>query len=51
MKTEEIKRWETNTTVEDMKSSPHIKYMVFLHPILRNHIIKNWDMIKTMKID
>lgn len=48
---EEIKRWETSPTVEEMKSSPHIKYMVFLHPILRNYIIRNWDRIKTLKID
>lgn len=48
---EEIKRWETSPTVEEMKSSPHIKYMTFLHPITRNYIIRNWDRIKTMKID
>ena len=48
---DEIKRWETNPTSEKLWSVPHIKYMRFLHPILRPIIIENWELIKTMKIN
>lgn len=48
---EEIKRWETNPTHEELTSAPDIKYLRFLHPNLRPLIIENWDMIKTLQID
>jgi hypothetical protein len=46
----EINRWENNPTVEELWSPPDIRYLRFLHPILRPYIIKNWKIIKTLKI-
>ena len=47
---EEIERWENNPTKEELFSEPHIKYLRFLHPVLRPFIIENWDKIKLMKV-
>lgn len=47
----EIKRWETTPTNEELCSIPDIKYLRFLHPLLRPYIINNWDTIKTLPID
>lgn len=46
----EIERWENNPTKEELFSEPHIKYLRFLHPVLRPFIIENWDKIKLMKV-
>ena len=46
----EIERWENNPTKEELFSKPHIKYLRFLHPVLRPFIIENWDKIKLMKV-
>jgi hypothetical protein len=47
---EEMKRWETNPTKEELLSVPDIKYMRFLHPNIRPYIVENWDFIKTLEI-
>jgi len=47
----EIKRWETNPTPEEKLSEPDIKYLRFLHPLLRRFVIENWLDILTLKIN
>ena len=47
---EEIKRWEENPTLEEMFSVPEIKYLRFLHPLLRPLVIKDWEVIKNLKV-
>lgn len=42
---QEIERWENNPTTEDLNSIPDIRYMRFLHPILRRFIVENWLLI------
>lgn len=48
---EEIDRWENFPTSEEMISTPDIKYLRFLHPLLRQTIIDFWDKIKNMEIE
>ncbi len=48
---EEIKRWETNPTKMELSSVPDIKYLRFLHPLMRTYIVNNWDVIKTMYVE
>ena len=38
---EEINRWKTKPTVEEMYSVPNIKYLRFLQPLLCPYIIEN----------
>lgn len=47
---EEIKKWENNPNVQELIVTPDIKYMRFLHPILREYVIKNWKTIKQLKV-
>lgn len=47
----EMVRWETNPTTEELLSEPDIKYLRFLHPLLRSIIIDNWGKIKRMEIE
>jgi len=47
---EEIERWENNPTSEELLSTPDIKYLRFLHILLRPYIINNWDYIKTLEL-
>jgi hypothetical protein len=47
---DEIKRWEENPTNEELFSIPDIKYLRFLHPLLRTMIVENWNIIKKLKI-
>ena len=47
---EEIHRWENNPTTEELFAKSDIKYLRFLHPLLRPYIIKNWDIIKTLEV-
>ena len=42
---EEMKRWEKHPTLEELLSTPHIKYLRFLHFNLRPYIIEHWDGI------
>lgn len=43
---EEINRWESNPTEQELYDKPHLKYLRFLHPILRKYVIDNWEYIK-----
>lgn len=47
----EIKEWETNPTLIEVLSIPNIKYLRFLHPVLRPFIINNWKVIRKLKIN
>lgn len=47
---EEVERWENNPTQEELFTIPDIKYLRFLHPLLRPIIIENWDNIKKLPI-
>lgn len=47
---EEVERWENNPTQEELFAIPDIKYLRFLHPLLRPIIIENWDNIKKLSI-
>jgi hypothetical protein len=42
---EEMRRWEETPTPEELLSSPHRKYMRFLHPKLRTYVVENWESI------
>lgn len=48
---EEYKRWRTNPTIEELLSTPDIKYLTFLHELVRPIIIEHWDKIKKLKLD
>ena len=47
---EEIERWENHPTIEELLNPPNIKYLRFLHPLLRPYIVKNWETIKNLSI-
>lgn len=47
---EEIERWENNPTDEELISIPDIKYLRFLHKLLRPYVIDNWNVIKEMNV-
>lgn len=42
---EEMKRWETNPTPEELFAVPDIKYLRSLHFKLREYVVENWDDI------
>jgi len=46
----EIKRWESFPANEELKGTPDIKYLRFLHKLLRPYIIEKWSIIKNMKL-
>jgi len=46
----EMNRWETSPTLEELHSVPDIKYLRFLHPILRYYILPRWNEIKNMQV-
>ncbi len=48
---EEIHRWETSPTINEILNEPDIKYLRFLHVNLRSLIIEKWDFIKNLKIE
>jgi hypothetical protein len=47
---DEIKRWETKPTTNELLLTPDIKYLRFLHPSLRPFIIEYWEIIKTLNV-
>lgn len=47
---EEMERWEKAPEVDEIISEPDIKYLRFLHPLLRPYIVQHWDIIKTLKM-
>lgn len=46
---EDMERWENNPTDLELIQIPEIKYMRALHPILRDVVRENWNLIKTLK--
>ena len=42
---EEMKRWETSPTQEELWAVPDIKYLRSLHFKLRKYVVENWDDI------
>ena len=46
----EINRWENNPTKKELSSEPDIKYLRFLHPILRSYVIEHWQTIKRLDV-
>lgn len=47
---EEVVRWRDNPTIEELLSIPDLKYLNFLHPLLRVYVIEDWEIIKTLKL-
>lgn len=47
---EEIEKWENNPNIVELFTIPDVKYLRFLHPLLRPYIINNWAIIKNMDI-
>ena len=47
---EEILRWQNNPTDKELFEIPDIKYLKFLHPLLRNYVISYWNIIKNLEI-
>ena len=47
---DEITRWENAPTYEELRSVPKLKYLRFLHPLLRPIIVNNWDVIKNLEV-
>lgn len=45
----EIKDWENDSS--KIYETPDIKYLRFLHPLLRPFVIENWNQIRLMKRD
>lgn len=48
---EETKRWESNPTTHELFSEPDIRYLRFLHPVLRPLVISNWNRISEMDLE
>lgn len=46
----DIERWEKEPTIKEVMSDPDIRYLRFLHPILRIFIINNWSYIKDLEL-
>lgn len=46
----EIERWEKYPTSEELFQTPNVKYLRFLHPLLRPLIIEHWGEILKMEI-
>lgn len=47
----EMERWENNPSTDELIAIPNIKYLRFLHKLLRPFIIENWSVIKNLKIN
>lgn len=47
---QEIIRWETEPTLEELVNPPELKYLRFLHVNLRPFIIEHWDEIKKLEL-
>jgi len=46
----ERERYLNNPTQMELFNKPDLKYMLFLHPILRDYVVENWNYIKGLKI-
>jgi hypothetical protein len=47
---EETERWEKYPTVLELTQIPETKYMRSLHPLLRDYVRDNWEIIKKLEI-
>ena len=48
---EEYNRWLTNPTEEELMSAPDLKYLTFLHELIRLVVRENWETIKNLEIE
>jgi hypothetical protein len=48
---EEYDRWKNNPTMEELLSTPDLKYLTFLHELTRPIIREHWNKIKQLNID
>lgn len=46
----ELIRYLNSPTMIELVSVPDIKYMRFLHPLLRNSVSQNWNFISKLKL-
>lgn len=47
---EEYERWRNAPTFEELFSTPDLKYLTFLHELVRPIIREHWDKIKILKL-
>lgn len=47
----EYKRWKNNPTREEVFSEPNIKYLAFLHEVLRPVVREYWFYIKKLRAE
>lgn len=47
---EETERWEKYPTVLELGQIPETKYMRSLHPLLRDCVRDNWEIIKKLEV-
>lgn len=48
---EEYYRWKNNPTKEELFSKPDIKYLNFLHQLIRPFVREHWDKIKKLSLN
>lgn len=46
----EYDRWINNPTFEELVSKPDLKYLTFLHELVRPVIREHWDKIKQLEL-
>lgn len=47
---EEYKRWREKPTIKELLSEPDLKYLTFLHELVRPVIRKHWSEIKNLQL-
>jgi hypothetical protein len=47
---EEVQHWRETPTLVEVFKSPDIKYLNFLHPLVRPVVINNWPAIKALDV-
>lgn len=47
----QYERWKTKPTAKELFSEPDIKYLTFLHELIRTIVRNNWKKIKKMKVE
>lgn len=48
---EEYKRWVNNPTMDELLSPPDIKYLTFLHELVRPSVRQYWEYIKKLRAE
>lgn len=48
---EETERWENNPTEKELLESPPLRYMRAFHPLLRDFVRTNWNIIKDLEVE